>query len=57
MQTCFETLKQIITVISGPSNSTLPCIITFFSYFCMLRILDDTLQILYDNKMCVIDYL
>ena len=28
-----------------------------FSFFCMLRILDDTLQILYDNKMWVTDSL
>ena len=28
-----------------------------FSFFCMLRILDDTLQILYDIKMWVTDSL
>ena len=39
------------------SNSKLPCVITFFSYFMHARILDDTLQILYDNKMYVTDSL
>ena len=62
-QACLETFKQIMKVTPGPSNSTLPCEITFFHIFAcngflMIRyrfcMINCGLQMLYDKILNIL---